>query len=162
MTNLLEMDWPLETRGDIDHRKVEAPYIRLSHHLIGEKGDSVYVYDFRVAQPSQGKMTTTQLHSLEHFLLAGFRKYLEKNFANVAPMGCQTGFYIVLLNEGRSETVCQVLKDILTDITQASEVPYVSAETCGQPPHHSLEESKTLAHQLLDQEGRWKEVLLAA
>ncbi len=45
-----------------------------------KKGDSVYCIDLRVTSPNKEYLSTTELHSMEHFLLAGFRKYLPDNF----------------------------------------------------------------------------------
>ena len=102
--------------GELDHRLVKAPYIRLSSGRRGARGDCVYVFDLRITQPNTSYMTTLQIHSLEHLFLAGFRKYLSAAFVSVAPMGCQTGFYLVLLNEARANIVQKIYKKILTEI----------------------------------------------
>lgn len=160
MTKLLDVDWPLFTRGDIDHRIVNAPYIRLDSFTQGDNGDIVYLYDLRVMQPNKNRMTTLQLHSLEHLFLYGFRKYLKKHFISFAPMGCQTGFYIVLLNEGRYSKLYEILYKICIDITRSTVVPYVSDISCGQSIHHSIEEAKEVIYKLLDCQDNWNNIIL--
>lgn len=152
------LGWDPLTLGEIDHRDVNAPYVRLSSYLEGKAGDVTYVYDLRVTQPNNSYLTTDILHSFEHLLLAGFRKYLPKSFVSVAPMGCQTGFYLILLNEGRFEEVSRVYKAILEDIIASGEVPYASPDNCGQAIHHDLTGSKNLAQTLLNARQQWSQV----
>ena len=156
--NVEELGWDPLTLGEIDHRDVSAPYVRLSSYLEGSAGDITYVYDLRVTQPNNSYLTTDILHSFEHLLLAGFRKYMPTSFVSVAPMGCQTGFYLILQNEGRFEEVSRVYQAILDDIIAANEVPYASPDNCGQAVHHDLAGSKGLAQALLDAKAQWSQV----
>ena len=152
------LGWNPQTLGEIDHRDVSAPYVRLSSYLQGKAGDTTFVYDLRVTQPNNSYLTTGILHSFEHLLLAGFRKHMPDTFVSVAPMGCQTGFYLILQNEGRFEEVARVYQAILEDIMVSKEVPYASADNCGQAVHHDLPGSKTLAKALLDAKTQWSQV----
>ncbi len=158
MLNLQELGWDPKTLGELDHRKVRAPYVRLSSYTVGQMGDVVYVYDLRMTQPNKIFLKTQLIHSLEHMLLYGFRKYLEKEFINIAPMGCQTGCYLVLLNEGNADKICKILKSILQDILVMNAVPYSNRESCGQCLHHSLEETQHFAKYLLDKQHTWRYV----
>ena len=153
-----ELGWDPLTLGEIDHRDVCAPYVRLSSYLKGAAGDVNYVYDLRVTQPNNSYLTTDILHSFEHLLLAGFRKHLPDSFVSVAPMGCQTGFYLILLNEGRFKEVSRVYQAILNDIVASGEVPYASPDNCGQAVHHDLAGSKDLAETLLAAKSQWNQV----
>ncbi len=153
-----KLGWDPKTLGEIDHRDVHAPYVRLSSYLEGAAGDITYVYDLRVTQPNTDYLETSVLHSFEHLLLAGFRKYLPKSFVSVAPMGCQTGFYLILLNEGRFEEVRRVYQAILDDIIASGEVPYASPDNCGQAVHHDLAGSKKLAESLIAAKAEWSQV----
>ena len=159
MINLTKLGWDAKTLGEIDHQKVKPPYVRLSTYTTGEKGDIVYFYDLRIAQPNAKSLTTKVLHSFEHLLLAGFRKQLGEHFICVAPMGCQTGFYLVLLNEGEAEKICALYATILLDILQTDNVPYASVVNCGQAVHHDLSSSKALARELLSHKADWRQVL---
>jgi S-ribosylhomocysteine lyase len=141
--------------GELDHRLVEAPYIRLSSARRGAHGDCVYIFDLRITQPNTSYMTTLQIHSLEHLFLAGFRKHLPSVFVGVAPMGCQTGFYLILLNEARAKVVQKVYKKILAEILSIGRIPYANEKDCGQFIHHDLKEAKKIAKMLLRAEDKW-------
>jgi len=159
MVDIEALGWDLNTLGELDHQTLKPPYVRLNSHTVGEKGDVVYFYDLRISQPNQNFLSTLVLHSFEHLLIAGFRKYLGENYICVAPMGCQTGFYLVLLNVGEADRVCTVYENILSDILTADVVPYVGVDTCGQAVHHDLEASKELAQKLLSAKAEWRQIL---
>src|SRR3990167_11014164 len=129
MVDIIKLGWSINTLGEIDHQKVKPPYVRLISCTPGHHGDVVYAYDLRVSQPNKDFLATKVLHSFEHLLLAGFKKYFGERFINVAPMGCQTGFYLVLLNEGVAEKICEVYENILSDILQADFVPYAAPDS---------------------------------
>ncbi|TAH37540.1 MAG: S-ribosylhomocysteine lyase [Alphaproteobacteria bacterium] len=151
-------DWSSDAMGEIDHRLVKAPYVRLSAFKKGIRSDAVYVFDLRVTQPGQNFMTTELIHSMEHFLLYGFREHLPHSFVSVAPMGCQTGFYLVTLNESGKETICNAYKNALEYILRASSVPYANPRDCGQSVHHSLAQCQNIAWYLLDNQAGWLDV----
>jgi S-ribosylhomocysteine lyase len=126
---------------------------------VGPKGDIVYCVDLRISQPNVDILSQTEMHSFEHFLLSGFQKYLPENFISVGLMGCQTGFYLVFLDEGHAEKICQVLENILVDILNATDVPYANIEQCGNYQNHSLELAQKLARRLLESRDRWRQVV---
>ncbi len=152
------LGWDPETLGEIDHRLVVAPYVRMSSYLKGSAGDVTYVFDLRATQPNKTYLSTGVLHSFEHLLLAGFRKYLSDNFVSVAPMGCQTGFYLILQNEGRFDEVCRVYRAILDDILTSDTVAYATPDNCGQADHHDLAGAKKLAQDLIASQNKWSQV----
>lgn len=151
--------WTEEEQGEVDHHKIHAPSIRLVASTKGHKGDWVYLIDLRITVPNQEFLAPQLLHSFEHLLLAGFRKYLGKHFINVAPMGCQTGFYLTLLNEGRVGTICEIYAAILEDILALSAVPYANPNQCGQAAYHDLAAAQNLAQTLLSHRTHWRQVL---
>jgi len=157
--DMKELGWDAVTMGELDHRAVKAPYVRLSSCKQGVHGDVLYVFDLRVTQPNTAYLSTLALHSMEHLLLAGFRKYLPDNFVCVAPMGCQTGLYLVLLNEGRAATVLGAYENILGDILNATAVPYADIQECGHWEHHDLELAKSVARRLLECRSTWQQIL---
>jgi len=159
MLSLEQLGWEAHTVGELDHRKLKAPHVKLRSLTKGENGDAVYSVDLRINQPNISYLSTTELHSFEHFLLAGFKKYMPKNFISVAPMGCQTGFYLVLLNEGDARKICSVYEAILNDILIAKEVPYANIRECGHFENHNLDLAKDIARRLLDSKSSWRQVL---
>jgi len=159
MVNVKDLGWDPKTVGIIDHRKVTAPYVRMESYKTGEHGDDVFFFDLRISQPNTSYLSTKELHSMEHLLLAGFRKYLPNNFICVAPMGCQTGFYLVLVNEGRADVVLGTYERILKDILVETEVPYANIQDCGHFEHHDLKMAQNIANKLLETKSTWRQVL---
>lgn len=159
MFRLEPLGWEAQTIGEIDHRKLKAPHVKLRALAKGANGDEVYSIDLRINRPNTGYLSTTEMHSFEHFLLWGFRKYMPENFISVAPMGCQTGFYLILLNEGNAQKICDVYEAILNDILIAKEVPYANIRECGHFENHNLELAQGVARRLLDSKSSWRQVL---
>ena len=83
---------------ELDHRKVEAPYVREAGEITTPSGDIIKKYDLRLMQPNQGVIPTAAIHTLEH-LLAGFMREKIDNVIDISPMGCRTGFYLSKIGE---------------------------------------------------------------
>ena len=159
MINLEQLGWETHTIGEIDHQRLKAPHVKLRALTTGENGDGVFSVDLRINRPNSEYLSTTELHSFEHFLLFGFKKYLPHNFISVAPMGCQTGFYLILINEGNAEKICHIYEKILNDILVATEVPYANIRECGHYENHNLGLAQDVARKLLDKKSEWRKVL---
>ena len=159
MINLEELGWETHTIGELDHQLLKAPHVKLRALTTGENGDGVFSVDLRINRPNTEYLSTTAMHSFEHFLLFGFQKYLPKNFISVAPMGCQTGFYLILLNEGNAGKICNIYERILNDILVATEVPYANIRQCGHYENHNLELAQDVARKLLEMKSEWRKVL---
>ncbi len=159
MTDYIALGWDPDTVGELDHRRLKAPHVKLRSARQGPKGDVVYSVDLRINRPNTEFLSSTEMHSFEHFLLWGFQKYLPSNFISIGLMGCQTGFYLVLQNEGRMERICEVYEQILRDILVAREVPYANIEQCGNYRNHSLESAQVLASRLLASRSNWRQVV---
>lgn len=160
MINVEELGWNAATVGELDHRLLKAPSVKLRSARSGNNGDAIYCVDLRIRYPNANAcLSTTELHSVEHFLLEGFQRYLPANFISVGIMGCQTGFYLVLLNEGRTHQICETLECILTDMQTATAVPYASIEQCGNYRNHSLELAQKISREMLEAKSTWMQAL---
>jgi S-ribosylhomocysteine lyase len=159
MIDVTQLGWDPNTAVELDHRRLRAPSVKLRSATEGPKGDVVYCIDLRVTKPNTETLSISEMHSFEHFLLAGFQKYLPQNFISIGLMGCQTGFYLVLLNEGNAELICRVYEQILQDILNASSVPYASVEQCGNYQNHNLELVQALARRILKSKASWRQVV---
>jgi S-ribosylhomocysteine lyase len=159
MVNVEQLGWVPETVGELDHRLLKAPHVKLRSYTIGPSGDVVYAVDLRINQPNKSFLSSTEMHSFEHFMLEGFQKYLPHNFISIGLMGCQTGFYLVLFNEGRADKICNVYETILNDILKATQVPYANIQQCGNYKNHSVEMAQTLARRVLEAKSNWRKVI---
>lgn len=142
---------------NLDHTKVKAPYVRLVGVTEGSKGDKIYKYDLRIKQPNQEHMEMPALHSLEHLMAENSRNHHDR-IVDIGPMGCQTGFYIAVLNDDSYENILDVIDKTLHDVLEADEVPACNEVQCGFAASHSLEGAKELARELLSKRNEWTEV----
>jgi S-ribosylhomocysteine lyase len=159
MVDVEKLGWVRRTVGELDHRLLKAPHVKLRSYTIGPAGDVVYAVDLRINQPNKTFLSSTEMHSFEHFLLEGFQKYLPDQFISIGLMGCQTGFYLVLYNEGNFDKICSVYENILNDILKANEVPYANIQQCGNYKNHSVELAQALARRVLDAKSNWRQVI---
>jgi len=139
---------------DLDHTKVVAPYIRLAGTKTGANGDVVTKYDIRFKQPNKAHMEMPALHSLEHLMADRVRNYSE-DVIDLSPMGCQTGFYLALLNYNDYDGVLAILENTLQDVLKAEAVPACNEVQCGWAASHSLEGAKALAEEFLAGRAEW-------
>ena len=152
------LGWPAGLTGELDHRRLKAPTLKLRSALPTPGGDVIYAVDLRVRLPNQDAfLSSSELHSIEHFLLEGFGRLLPQNFLSVGIMGCRTGFYLGFVNEGRTEVLCELLTRILTEMQSAQAVPYANIEQCGNWRDHSLPDAQRVAREILAQRERWLE-----
>ena len=162
MNAVLDMEalgWAADTIGELDHRRLKAPSVKMRGAHMGPGGDVVYAIDLRWRPPNAGVcMDSTVLHSLEHFLLEGFGRLLPAHFIGVGVMGCRTGFYLTLLNEGRREVIEQTLETVLYGVLDATVVPYAHIEQCGHWRHHDLAAAQAVAREVLAQRAAWRKI----
>lgn len=100
------------TSFTVDHDLLE-PGIYISR----VDGD-VTTYDLRTRKPNSGcYMDDLTMHSVEHIFATFVRNSpLKEDVLYFGPMGCQTGFYLLMRNADHCrvlETVKQVLREIL-------------------------------------------------
>lgn len=142
---------------NLDHTKVKAPYVRLAGVVEGENGDIIRKYDLRFTQPNKEHMEMPSIHSLEHMMAEFSRNHSDK-IVDISPMGCQTGYYLSLVNHDDYEDVLNILEKTLKDVLVATEVPACNEVQCGWAASHSLEGAKELAKNMLDHRDEWTEV----
>lgn len=128
----------------LNHTKLVAPYVRKCSTLVGEKGDKVTKYDLRFTQPNKECIPTAAIHALEH-LLAGFIREELKGVIDLSPMGCRTGFYLIIWGEKETAEIKAALESALTKVLKAEEVPGRSAVQCGNYRDLSLFGAKEFA-----------------
>lgn len=144
---------------NLDHTKVKAPYIRLVSVIKGEYGDVINKYDIRFCQPNKEYIDMPALHALEHLLAENVRNHLDK-VIDLSPMGCQTGFYLTVLNLTDEGKVFTAIEKTLNDVLNASVVPAANEIQCGNAASHNLDGAKKYAAGMLEKKDEWKEVFI--
>ncbi|MBS4175015.1 S-ribosylhomocysteine lyase [Bacillus sp. FJAT-49736] len=142
---------------NLDHTKVKAPFVRLAGVKEGVNGDVIHKYDIRFCQPNKEHMEMPALHSLEH-MMAEFSRNHTDRIVDISPMGCQTGFYLSLINHDDYEEVLNILENTLNDVLSATEVPACNEVQCGWAASHSLEGAQGIARKMLSKRNEWTEI----
>ncbi|SDN76882.1 S-ribosylhomocysteine lyase [Vreelandella arcis] len=142
---------------NLNHTKVKAPYVRLADIKAGQNGDRIHKYDLRICQPNRAHMEMPALHSLEHLMAELSRNHSDK-VVDISPMGCQTGFYIAMINHDNYDDVLTIIERTLNDVLDAEEVPACNEMQCGWAASHSLDGAQALARDLLSKRNEWTSV----
>ena len=122
---------------EIDHN-VLVPGFYISR----EDGD-IITYDLRTRKPNAGDyMSNSAMHSVEHMFATLVRNSdISDDVVYFGPMGCQTGFYLLVRNHPAAE-IFELTKKILKDILAYDGPVYgASAIECGHYENLSLEEA---------------------
>ncbi|MBE7063018.1 MAG: S-ribosylhomocysteine lyase [Ruminococcaceae bacterium] len=122
----------------IDHTKI-VPGMYISR----VDGD-ITTYDLRFCHPNREELDGAAMHTIEH-LFATFIRNTSLDVLYFGPMGCLTGFYLLIRNADHTRVqkeIQMVLKNIIAfegEIYGASEVE------CGNYRFHNLEGAKKAA-----------------
>ena len=116
------------TSFTVDHTKLkEGIYVSRID------GDCV-TYDLRFCRPNTGFiLTNSSIHTLEHMLATFLRNSeISESVIYFGPMGCQTGFYLIIRDDVSHEQVLKVLKKCLKQTMEyEGEVFGASVKECG-------------------------------
>lgn len=99
-------------------------------------GDSVVTtFDLRVTRPNaEPVMNTAEVHTIEHLAATFLRNHPEfgSRIVYFGPMGCRTGFYLLLAGDYESTDILPLLRELFAFIRDYKEtVPGASAVECG-------------------------------
>ncbi|MDO4432226.1 MAG: S-ribosylhomocysteine lyase [Aerococcaceae bacterium] len=134
----------------LDHNLVKAPYVRLAGEERHATGALLQKYDLRFLQPNTDAFPTGAMHTLEHLIAINLRDEL-KGIVDVSPMGCRTGYYLVIWDEHTPEEVATGLLNVLKKVMETEVVPATTAKECGNYKDHSLFGAKEYAKLVLEQ-----------
>ena len=134
---------------ELDHRKVQAPYIRKCCVLNGEKGDKVSKFDVRFLQPNKEAFGTAAMHGLEHLLAHTLREKLE-GVIDLSPMGCRTGFYLTIWGDRECREIKEAVEYSLNKVLEATEIPATNEVQCGNYRDLSLFGAQEYAKEALE------------
>lgn len=120
----------------------------------------VVTYDIRMKKPNMGDyLANSALHTFEH-LFATFTRNSKYNdsVVYVGPMGCRTGFYLLLRDTVSKSEALSLVKDSLSFISNFSgEIPGSKRKECGNYKEHDLEGAKKEAKEMLMILESWNE-----
>lgn len=135
----------------LDHNKVKAPYVRKCCVLEGKMGDKVSKFDLRFLQPNMEAFGTAAIHGLEHLLATYLREELE-DIIDLSPMGCRTGFYLIMWGDVDPSLVKLGLEKALQKVIDCNDMVAASAVECGNYRDLSLFGAQEYAKKALEEE----------
>ncbi len=135
----------------VDHRFI-VPGIFVSRE--DDVGDAkVTTYDIRLKRPNREPVIdVAAMHSLEHIIATFLRNDPEWKDEVIywGPMGCLTGFYLILKGNRTSREIYNLMLRSFRDVQNATEVPGTKPENCGRYLMHDLELAKWYAKEFAD------------
>lgn len=137
----------------IDHIKLQpGVYVSRKDHVGAEV---ITTFDLRMTSPNEEPvMNTAEVHTIEH-LAATFLRNDEEYKDRViyfGPMGCRTGFYLLLAGDYESKDIVDLMVRMFEFIRDyQGEVPGASARDCGNYLDMNLGMANYLAKKYLDQ-----------
>lgn len=136
----------------IDHTKL-LPGIYVSRKD-NVNGVVLTTFDIRMTRPNfEPVINTAELHTIEHIGATYLRNHPEYSSKTVywGPMGCRTGFYLIMAGDYNSTDIVELITELFTFISQfEGEVPGASAHDCGNYLDLNLPMAKVVAKKYLD------------
>jgi len=143
---------------NLDHRTVSAPYVRVADVKQLPLGDVLTKYDVRFCQPNKDHLEMPAVHSIEHTFAECVRDHSD-DVVDFSPMGCQTGFYLLIAAQPDVPATIELVAQTFQDILKATEVPAANEVQCGWGANHSLEAAQTAVKAMLAQKNTWDQVV---
>ena len=111
---------------------VDHDYIVPGIYLSRIDGD-VVTYDMRTRVPNTGDlMDNATMHTFEHMFATFVRNSsVSDNVIYFGPMGCQTGFYLLVRNLSHAEVIARIKDTILSILSYEGKVFGKSRKECG-------------------------------
>ena len=136
----------------IDHIKLEpGVYVSRKDHVGAE---TITTFDIRMTSPNdEPVMNTAEMHTIEHLAATFLRNDSEYKDKTIyfGPMGCRTGFYLLLAGDLESKDIVDVLVRMYEFIRDfKGEVPGASPKDCGNYLDMNLGMANYLAKRFLD------------
>ena len=118
----------------------------------------VVTYDIRMKKPNGGDYLTDKgLHTIEHLFATFARNSAAADrVIYVGPMGCRTGFYLLLRDTVSRMDALQLVKDSMQFIVHfTGKIPGSERWECGNYLEHDLAEAKKVAADMLEVLKDW-------
>ncbi len=116
---------------------------------------TITTFDIRMTQPNfEPVMNTAEMHTIEHLGATFLRNHetFSSRILYFGPMGCRTGFYLLLAGDYESKDIVSLVTEMFEFIRDfAGEVPGAAARDCGNYLDMNLPMANYVAKRFLDQ-----------
>lgn len=117
----------------IDHIRLQPGLYVSRKDKVGQ--ETVTTFDLRITSPNEEPViNTAEMHTIEHLAATYLRNAPEwkERVLYFGPMGCRTGFYLLLAGDYSSRQILPLVTDCFAFIRDfRGEVPGASAMDCG-------------------------------
>lgn len=136
----------------IDHIKLQPGVYVSRKDIIG--AETVTTFDLRMTSPGEEPvMNTAEVHTIEHLAATFLRNHPDYGDKTIyfGPMGCRTGFYLLLAGDYISRDIVPLMIQMYEFIRDyQGEVPGASPRDCGNYLDMNLPMANYLAGRYLD------------
>lgn len=136
----------------IDHIKLQPGVYVSRKDKVG--AETITTFDLRMTSPNEEPvMNTAEMHTIEHLAATFLRNHADYKEKTVyfGPMGCRTGFYLLLAGDYQSKDIVPLMQEMYTFIRDfEGDVPGAAAKDCGNYLDMNLPMAKYLAAKYLD------------
>jgi len=141
------------TSFTIDHLKLlPGIYVSRKDHIGNE---TITTFDLRMTRPNFAPvMNTAEVHTIEHLAATYLRNdpTWGERVIYFGPMGCRTGFYLLLAGDLTSEDVLPLIRSTFEFISMYKDTVYgASAKDCGNYLDMNLKMANYLADKYLNE-----------
>lgn len=141
------------TSFTIDHIKLVPGLYVSRKDMVGTY--PVTTFDIRMTKPNEEPvMNTAEMHTIEHLAATFLRNHAEYGGKTLyfGPMGCRTGFYLLLSGDYESKDIVPLMKEMFAFIADFyDEVPGAAAKDCGNYLDMNLPMARYLAKKYLNE-----------
>ncbi len=138
----------------VDHDKLEKGM------YISRIDKDAVTYDIRMKKPNGGDyLTNGALHTFEHLFATYARNSsVADSVIYVGPMGCRTGFYLILRDSVSASQAISLVKDCFEYISVFDgEIPGNTRKECGNYLEHDLPGARAVAQDMVKVLSAWSE-----
>lgn len=141
------------TSFTIDHIKLQPGVYVSRKDAVGN--NTITTFDLRMTSPNEEPvMNTAEMHAIEHLAATFLRNHKEykEQIIYFGPMGCRTGFYLLLAGDYTSRDILPLMVEMYEFIRDfEGAIPGASAKDCGNYLDMNLGMAKYLAKKYLDE-----------
>lgn len=140
----------------IDHTRLLAGlYVSRIDPAKEDAGHSVTTFDLRICRPYRDQpMDGCAMHTIEHLGATFLRTkgYYADSIIYFGPMGCRTGFYLIIDGELDVEDVKGTVREMFAWMaTYDGPIPGATVQECGNVEMHDLPEARRIAHRYFNE-----------